>query len=119
MGPVQKLLATSAQLYEHLTVIPEGDERDTYIEKIENLLDQRGRLLEEVMASNSVSLDGHQLTPHLLKLDRGIQARLEKVMIVIKTDIKNLQQSKKSEQSYFNPYADVGAMDGVYYDGKK
>ena len=119
MGPVEKLLATSAQLYEHLTVIPDGDERDSYIEKIEGLLEKRGQHLEEVMASDSVSLDGHQLTPHLIKLDQGIQSRLQKVMTAIKIDMKNLQQSKKSEQTYLNPYSNVRIMDGMYYDGKK
>ncbi|WP_244854872.1 flagellar protein FliT [Lysinibacillus parviboronicapiens] len=119
MGPVEKLLSTSAQLYEHLTVIPEGDERDSYIEKIDGLLEKRGQLLEQVMASESVSLEGHQLTPHLIELDQGIQSRLKKVMTVIKTDMKNLQQSKKSEQTYLNPYGNVRVMDGMYYDGKK
>ena len=106
MGPVEKLLATSAQLYEHLTVIPDGDERDQYIEKIDEFLEKRGQLLEEVMSSNNVSLDGHQLTPHLIKLDAGIQGRLKKVM-------------EKSEQVYLNPYSNVSSVDGRYYDGKK
>lgn len=119
MGPVEKLLATSAQLYEHLTVIPDGDERDQYIEKIDEFLEKRGQLLEEVMSSNNVSLDGHQLTPHLIKLDAGIQGRLKKVMDTIKTDMRNLQQSKKSEQVYLNPYSNVSSVDGRYYDGKK
>ncbi|MGE7110261.1 flagellar protein FliT [Lysinibacillus sp. NPDC047702] len=119
MGPIEKLLATSAQLYEHLNEIAEGEERDTYIVKIENLLDKRGQLLDEVLASSNVTLEGHQLTPHLIELDQGIQSRLEKVMIAIKIDMKNLQQSKKSEQQYLNPYSNVRVMDGMYYDGKK
>lgn len=119
MGPVENLLATSAQLYEHLTVIPDGDERDIYIEKIDKLLEKRGLLLELVTTSDSVSLEGHQLTPHLIELDQGIQGRLKKVLNVIKTDMKNLQQTKKSEQTYLNPYSNVRVMDGMYYDGKK
>lgn len=119
MGPVEKLLSISAQLYEHLAVIPEGEERDSYIGKIEELLEVRGRLLEEVMVSDSVSLEGHQLTFHLIEIDQGIQSRLQKVMTAIKIDMKNLQQSKKSEQTYLNPYSNVRVMDGMYYDGKK
>lgn len=119
MGPVEKLLATSAQLYKHLTVIPEGDERNQYIEKIDGFLEKRGQLLEEVMTSDRVSLEGHQLTPHLIELDHGIQSRLQKVIEAIKTDMKKLQQTKKTEQIYLNPYSNVRVMDGMYYDGKK
>lgn len=40
-------------------------------------------------------------------------------MDTIKTDMRNLQQSKKSEQVYLNPYSNVSSIDGRYYDGKK
>ncbi len=118
MGPVERLLSISARLYEHLSTIPDGDDREEFIEKIDVLLDERGAIIEELKQSGK-SLDGHQLNKHLQKLDSDIQERLQKVMTVIKTDMKTLQQSKKTEQQYLNPYSSVRVMDGMYYDGKK
>lgn len=119
MGPIEQLLSVSAKLYKHLTEIPDVEDREKYIELIDELLEQRGQLIELLKLTNSPSLEGHQLTPHLLELDGGIQERLQKVMKVIKNDMKNLQQSKKSEQQYLNPYSNVRVMDGMYFDGKK
>jgi len=118
MGPVERLLSISARLYEHLSTIPYGDDREEFIGKINDLLDERGAIIEELKQSGK-SLDGHQLFKHLQELDRGIQERLQKVMAAIKTDMKTLQQSKKTEQQYLNPYSSVRVMDGMYYDGKK
>jgi len=118
MGPVERLLSISARLYEHLSTIPDGDDREEFIEKIDVLLDERGAIIEEINQSGK-SLDGHQLNKHLQKLDHDIQERLQKVMTAIKSDMKTLQQSKKTEQQYLNPYSSVRVMDGMYYDGKK
>lgn len=118
MGPIEQLLSISARLYKHLTEVPGVDERDDYIELIEELLEQRGRLIEDLKSQN-ISLEGHQLTSHLLELDIGIQDRLKKVLSVIQKEIKNLQQTKKTEQQYINPYSSVQVMDGRYFDNKK
>lgn len=118
MGPVERLLSISARLNEHLSTIPHGENREEFIEKINDLLDERGAIIEELKLSGK-SLDGHQLYKHLQELDRDIQEQLQKVMTAIKTDMRTLQQSKKTEQQYLNPYSSVRVMDGMYYDGKK
>ena len=118
MGPVERLLSISARLNEHLSTIPNGDDREEFIEKIDVLLDERGTIIGELQQSGK-SLDGHQLNKHLQELDRSIQEKLKKVMTAIKTDMKTIQQSKKTEQQYSNPYSSVRVMDGMYYDGKK
>lgn len=116
---VENLLIISAKLYKHLTDIPEADERDDFIDEINDLLEQRGELLSTFQEIDQETLRNHQLMPHLLELDKGIQQRLQKVMSAVKEDLKRLQKSKKSEQQYLNPYSDVRVMDGMYYDGKK
>ena len=55
----------------------------------------------------------------LNELDQGIQERLQLVGDAVKTDILNLQNSKKHEIQYVNPYGSLRNLDGRYYDGKK
>lgn len=119
MGPIEQLLSVSARLYKHLEEIPDVEGRDSYIEAINDLLEKRGQIIELLKVSEEFSLEKHQLTPHLLELDTGIKERLKNVMAVIKIDIKNLQNSKKTEQQYLNPYSNVQVMDGMYFDNKK
>lgn len=54
----------------------------------------------------------------LIDLDKGIHERLNLVMAEIKHDMKDLQNQKKNEQQYMNPYSNVRTMDGMYYDKK-
>lgn len=118
MEQTQQLLQVSAKLYQHLTNMPKEEERDDYIEKIHTLLDDRGILIEE-MQKNGFRVEGgnksHQM---LVELDKGIRERLENVMKIIQADLKDLQNAKKNEQQYMNPYASVQVMDGRYYDKK-
>lgn len=113
---IKDLLATSAALFNHLTTVPEGEARDAYIARIDELLDKRGALLAQLSPAD---LQGHQLLPHLLELDEGIRTRLDKVMLIVKKDIKNFQKSRESERQYTNQYDSVRNLDGMYYDGKK
>lgn len=118
MEMVQGLLQVSAKLYQHLAEIPKDEQRDKYIEKIHLLLDERGILIEKL------KYDGFKVNPEnkshtmLAELDKGIRDRLNKVMKSIQLDLKDLQNAKKHEQQYMNPYASVQVMDGRYYDKK-
>ena len=118
MEQTKQLLQISAKLYQHLTNLPKEEERDAHIEKIHSLLDERGLLIEEI-TRNGFQIDpsekSHQM---LIELDKGIRERLNNVMKVIQTDLKDLQNAKKNEKQYLNPYASVQVMDGRYYDKK-
>lgn len=119
MENIQQLLQISAKLYQHLAVLPEGEQRDAYIEKTNNLLDERGIIIGK-MQHDGFQVDMRQKSHAMLvELDKGIRERLNSTMKVIKKDLKELQYSKKHEQQYMNPYANVQVMDGRYYDKKK
>jgi flagellar protein FliT len=45
---LNKYLQKSAQLFKHLTIIPEGENRTEYVEKINQLLDERGELVKNL-----------------------------------------------------------------------
>ena len=120
MGPVETLLSVSAKLHQHLSEMPQNaDERDTYIDRINELLNDRGHVINHIETTNPNMIKGHQLEQHLIELDKGIREQLQKVMNLVKADMKQIQDTKKSEQQYMNPYAEVRVMDGMYYDRKK
>jgi flagellar protein FliT len=119
MDIMQQVLQISAKLYQHLTNLPTDEQRDEYIEKIHVLLDERGLLIEKLQQGGfQVDLENksHRM---LVELDKGIRERLKKVMKLIQEDLKGIQNAKKNEQQYMNPYASVQVMDGRYFDNKK
>ena len=116
---LQDLLRVSAKLFEQLSVIPKGEERDAYIEDINQKLDARGSIIETLRQLSFQMDTANKLHVTLGELDKGIRERLEKVMSEIKHDMKDVQNSRKNDKQYSNPYADVRVMDGMYYDRKK
>ena len=99
-----------------MSKIPSEDERSEFIEHINVLLDVRE---ESIQALSEVDLSTNSLFTHLVELDKGINDRLQKVMNVVKGDLKDLQQKKRHESSYSNPYAATQTIDGMYFDNKK
>ncbi|MFJ8261817.1 flagellar protein FliT [Rummeliibacillus sp. NPDC094406] len=119
MELLQELLQVSAQLFKHLTMLPPDKERDDYIKKIDDYLDKRGEIIEQLQQIEVNPLPGHPFEKQLRELDKGIRDRLQKSKNEIAQDIKNLQKSKTSERRYVDPYASVRVMDGTYFDGRK
>lgn len=119
MAEVENFLTASVNLYKHLTHRPTDEDRDEFIEQINMLLEDREQSIKEISSRTSLDIKNHELYETLLKLDQGIIKELEKVMALIKTDIKSLQQKKRHEGSYTNPYAATQTMDGMYFDNKK
>ncbi len=119
MEYMKDLLQVSAKLYKHLANVPKSEDRYEYIAQIDLLLEERGTLIDQLINSNfvfNVQDESHKM---LYELDRGIRERLAKVMDIVKLDMKDLQNAKKNEKQYFNPYSDLQTMDGMYYDKKK
>ena len=118
MDYTQQLLQVSAKLNQHLTDIPSEESRDVYIEKINILLDERGVIIDTLQQNGFQIESGNKLHGMLVELDNGIRERLKKVMKVIQQDLKDLQNAKKNEKQYLNPYSEIAVMDGRYYDKK-
>ena len=116
---IKNLLQISAKLFEHLSTNPKSEDRDLFIEDIQEMLDQRGIIIEDLRAQGFTMDTSNKLHVTLAELDKGIRERLNKVLTVVKSDLKELQNSKKHEQQYANPYANIRTMDGMYYDKKK
>ncbi len=118
MQLIEQLLQVSANLFKLLGDIPKGEERDEYIDNINDMLDKRGKIIEDLVQEGFQFDEQNRIHRTLLELDHGIKERLATVMNAVKQDMANLQKTKKSEEQYFNPYSNVRVMDGMYYDKK-
>lgn len=118
MQQIDQLLQASANLFKHLGEIPNGEERDEYINTINSMLDKRETIIKGLEQEGFQFDEQNRIHRTLLELDKGIKERLDAVMSAVKQDMANLQKTKKSEQQYFNPYSNVRVMDGMYYDKK-
>ncbi|MFJ3388335.1 flagellar protein FliT [Lysinibacillus sp. NPDC086135] len=118
MQLIDQLLQVSANLFKLIGDIPKGEERDEYIDSINNMLDKRGKIIEDLVQEGFQFDEQNRIHQTLLELDNGIKERLATVMSAVKQDMANLQKTKKSEGQYFDPYSNVRVMDGMYYDKK-
>lgn len=119
MSTVDHYLQTSAQLFKLLTTIPPSDERLDYIESINELLDKRGIYVDQLKSEGFQYNAEDKMHQTLYELDKGIKERLHLVMDAIKNDMKDLQNTKKHESQYIDPYKDVRVIEGRYFDNKK
>ncbi len=118
MQLTNQLLQASANLYKLLGDIPKGEDRDDYVDTINTMLDKRETIIKGLRQEGFQFDEQNRIHRTLLELDNGIKKRLAAVMDAVKQDMANLQKTKKSEEQYFNPYANVRVMDGMYYDKK-
>ena len=119
MKQIQQVLQVSAQLFALLGNTPKVEERDQFIEMIHQKLEERQVAIDELVAVGFVFDENNKMHVTLQELDKGIQERLQNVLKLIKDDLKSVQNAKKNEQQYLNPYSNVQVMDGRYYDKKK
>lgn len=119
MEQLQKLLQVSAKIYSMLGNLPGDEEREVFISNLNTFISERDEIAQQLLREGfkyNSTIKSHET---LFELDKGIIERLEKFMSIIKQDMKDLQNSKKNEQQYLNPYSQVQTIDGMYYDKKK
>lgn len=119
MDVIEKLFDTSKRLDSLLSEISDESNRDVVIQQVEELLESREQNLLSIEELSKDELRAHPLAATLIKIDQQIQEKLDKLMNVIKKDIRDFQTKRKSDVSYSNPYAATQSIDGRYYDSKK
>ncbi len=95
MQPTEQLLQVSANLYKLLGEIPNSEERDSYIDNINVMLDKRGIIIKRLQEENFKFDAQNRVHNTLLELDKGIKQRLAVVMDAVKQDMANLQKNEK------------------------
>ncbi|MEW4307897.1 flagellar protein FliT [Rossellomorea marisflavi] len=88
-------------------------ERDSKIESIENLLNQRELLLSSI--TPPYSLEEQRLGKEIVLWNKQIDQKLAGLKIDIKRDMNGVSKTKTTVQRYTNPYESM-QTDGMFYD---
>ncbi|WP_096202439.1 flagellar protein [Bacillus sp. FJAT-45350] len=120
MSGVKELYLQSKELLDHLeSPLPkDDDERDVYIEKINDLLDQREVSLKKIGDSSNLSTSEIKLGEEVLKLNKEINPKLAFLRNQIRIDISALKAKKEKGQKYENPY-EGRTVDGIFFDKRE
>ena len=120
MTKLNEFLQKSAQLYKFLVDYKDDPAtRSQSIEKINELLNERGKLVEELKKEQFRYDETNKMHTTLFELDKGIRVKLDEIMNNVKMDMKDLQNVKRNEIQYIDPYSEVRNLNSRYFDGKK
>jgi flagellar protein FliT len=92
------------------------ENRDNVIGKIEELLEKRQAILEQIKPP--FSNEEKELGKEIVKMNRALDTNLSLLSNDIKRDMNGLNKKKVSAKKYTNPYESVN-FDGMFYDKKK
>lgn len=115
MGAVSSLLEVTHTLHGHVINGLPKEERERYIERLDELLDQRELLMNEIPVA--FTEEEHQMGLTILHLNEVFQPMLDRQLSEIKQDITLMNQKKTHSAHYANPYAAVSG-DGMFFDKK-
>ncbi|HLS09725.1 flagellar protein FliT [Lentibacillus sp.] len=116
MNKLQTLLDITKQLDQVLEEDAHTKNRDEVIERVNELIEKRGKLLETI---NPPFSDNEQkLGKNIVALNKQIQGKLNQLFNDLKLEMKQVKKQKKSNRSYMNPYENVKIADGMFMDSK-
>lgn len=115
MSVINDLYQITQSLYQAVKNQIDKENRETQIDEITKLLNQRQELISQL---NPPYTEGeNKLGLEIVKLNKVIDHQLNKIFNDIKTDIKELKTKKEKSMKYANPY-DSLSIDGMFFDKK-
>lgn len=116
---IRPAIQTYRQCSERLISITEQveeEQRESVIGQIEQLLDVREQLQQQIV--QPFTPEEEAAGQELIRLEQEVQASLSRFMKDIRQDITKSQAKKENIHSYVNPYGKM-PQDGAYYDTKQ
>ncbi|MBU5467789.1 flagellar protein FliT [Virgibacillus sp. MSJ-26] len=117
MNRLEELYEATQQLETLLSKDVNVNNREQVIEKINTLVEKRGKYMEDLVPPYSESEKA--MGEKLLVLNHHIQEKLNVLFEDLKDEMKQVKKQKKSNQSYSNPYKKMEAIDGMFMDLKE
>lgn len=117
MNTLMELFSITKKLYDHVqTPLPQGDDRDAYLEEISELLKRRQELISDVGAPQTEQ--EKRIARTLIDFNEKLTRRLTVIQGEIGQDLNRIKQKKSTGRQYENPYSGR-TSDGVFFDSKK
>lgn len=91
--------------------------RDTIIGEVNRLIEQRAILFMEIYPP--FTEEEKRTGAQIVEKNRVLQSKLNLLFSNLKQEMKQIQQKKKSNLTYINPYGHIRPADGMFLDSKK
>ncbi|SDH64815.1 hypothetical protein [Alteribacillus bidgolensis] len=119
MALVKELFLVTKALHEHVSndLPTELDDRDRYVEELENYLQKRAKLLDEMTQKTDFNEAEQKLGRAMVKMNADIQQKMEASKGAMRLDMQQLKKKKESSKLYERPY-NGPTVDGVFFDKK-
>jgi flagellar protein FliT len=115
MSAVKILLEITKNLFDHVRASLPKEDRERYIERLNELLDQRQVIMDKLPAVYSE--EEQRLGRMIVKMNETIGPHLTRQLEEIKHNISMMKKKKEKNVQYANPYQTISA-DGMYFDKK-
>ncbi|MDZ5471979.1 hypothetical protein SM124_09485 [Bacillus sp. 31A1R] len=116
MNELVSFIQKTKELEAHLNKAFPIEGRETYIEEVFKLLEERQVILNQLPDLSKVLEE--RVKEDLIQLESRISTLLAEKMTFVKDDLRILQQRKNTNNQYENPYGNISA-DGMFLDKKK
>jgi flagellar protein FliT len=116
MSAVKQLHDMTKRIYQKLTQSTQGKDREQLITEITSFLEEREELMKQVQPPYTE--EELTLGKELVQMDQEIQGSLQELMTNLKSTMRQLQNQKRNNTKYRNPYQNVGTSDGMFFDKK-
>lgn len=115
MTAVEQFILISQKLMNLLETDIHDEQREKFLNEINDLLNQRKQLLSQFPPQPNMD---ERAKTELMELEQVIQSLMKNQKELIKRDIKTLQVKKRNNNQYANPYDNL-SIDGMFLDRKK
>jgi flagellar protein FliT len=115
MSAVKILLEVTKNLFNHVKVGLPKEEREPYIERLNELLDQRQVIMGKLPVTYSE--EEQRMGRLIVKMNETIEPLLVRQFEEIKHNLSLMKKKKEKNVQYANPYQTLSA-DGMYFDKK-
>jgi flagellar protein FliT len=115
MSAVKILLEITKNLFDHVSSGLPKEEREPYIEQLNELLDQRQAIVDKLPVVYSE--EEQRMGQMIVKMNETIEPLLLRQFEEIKHNLSLMKKKKEKNGQYANPYQTLSA-DGMYFDKK-
>ncbi|MBY6037036.1 hypothetical protein KUV80_10235 [Fictibacillus nanhaiensis] len=116
MPAVKILLEITKNLFDHVMAGLPKEDREPYIERLNELLEQRQAIIEKL--PGTYSEEEQRMGKMIVKMNETIDPLLTRQFEEIKHNLSIMKLKKEKNTQYANPYQTMSA-DGMYFDKKK
>lgn len=117
MNSVQEIYRITEQIIKLVEKPVQQENRDSVIEMITSLLEEREKSLEHMEKPRTET--EKKLAEQILLWNAIILEKFNRLKFEVQQDLIQLKKTKATNKQYVNPYQDVSLSDGMFYDKRK